>query len=499
MLFRQLLKGQQDKPLVLVIDELPDSEMAEVWGHLKPRCGYLKIVSLDHGKDESYDAEIQRFEVPKLTVETIKKILTDRIGDSNELDRWAEICDGSPRVALAVAENLRANPDDLLKPPATVPLWDRFLHGYGRRDDGSSRQVDCVTQHLALFSRFGFEAPVGNEAEYIAKMIQKVDPSIGWARFQEIIKDLRSRRVLQGSKTLFFVPKALHIYLWKRFWETYGRGFDFTKTFNDMPESLHAWFMSMFKYASGLATNPVISDILRPDGIFSDRDVFTSSKGSRFLSILAEANPLAVLRLLEATIGRWTDHELGAYRQERQNLVWTLEKIAVWSDLTGRAVQLLARLAVNENAENSNNATGTLIGIFRIGPESTAMEASPQVRLPAILKLLRSPIDAERFLGLKGMLAALDSDGAGFRIVGPEYQGLKGRAKLWIPQTYEEWREAKHLYFEALVSETKSWPPALRLESSQALLEAVKEQIKIPECTELAFQVLESLAIPHSI
>lgn len=493
-LFRHLLKGNQTKPLVLIIDELPETEMAEIWRQLKPRCGYLKLVSLDHGKDASFDFEIEWFEAPKLGDETIKKILVARAGDSREIDRWVEICEGSPRVAIAVADNLLANPDDLLRAPSTVPLWERFLHGYGRRDENSARQVDCVTQHLALFSRFGLESPVSEEAEYISQWVQNVDPTIGRARFQEIIRNLRSRRVLQGSKTLFFVPKALHIHLWKQFWVTYGHGFDFARTFNEMPESLHTWFMSMFKYAEGPSTSHVLNDILRVDGIFSDRAVLTSSKGSRFLSILAEANPGAVLRLLEGTVGKWSDQELLDFKHDRQNLVWTLEKIAVWQEFTTRVIPLLARLAINENASNANNSTGTLVDLFRIGPEAAATESSPQVRLPALLKLLRSSLEAERNLGIKAMLAALVSDGTGFRIVGPEFQGLKGRAKLWIPKTYGEWWEAKHVYFQALVNESNTWPLRIRADSSLALLRAVEHQIMVPQSTELGFQVLGSLS-----
>jgi len=218
-LFNQIIQSGYDKPLVLVIDELPEAELSDIWRHLKPRCGRLKLISLDHDKDVTHDSEIERLNAPPLTNETIRKILVNRLGESREIDRWIAICEGSPRVAQAVADNLRANPDDLLKPPATVPIWTRFLHGYDRRNETGARQIDCVALHLALFSRFGYEAPVGDEAAYIAKLIQNLDSSIGWARFQEIIKNLRDRRVLQGSRTLFFVPKALHIYLWIQFWE----------------------------------------------------------------------------------------------------------------------------------------------------------------------------------------------------------------------------------------------------------------------------------------
>lgn len=492
-LFRQLLRAGCVRPLVLVIDELPESELADIWRHLKPRCGSLKIVSLDHGRDETHDEEIDRLNAPCLPDETIKKILVNQVGESRELDRWVAICEGSPRVALAVAENLRANPGDILKPPSTIPIWARFLHGYGSRDEGSARQVDCVTQHLALFSRFGYEAPVGDEAVYISELIRSVDSTIGWARFQEIVQSLRARRVLQGSRTLFFVPKALHIYLWKQFWVRYGRGFDFTLTFKAMPKSLHTWFLSMFKYAGDVATAHVIDDILRTDGIFSEREVLTSTKGSQFLSTLAEANPAAVLRLLETTIGKWTDQDLLDFKQDRQNIVWALEKIAVWPALTVRAIQVLSRFAVNENANFSNNSEGTLVGLFRIGPEAAATESTPEARLPAMLKLLRASGDTERRLGLKAMDTALDSRGMGFRIVGPEYQGLRERAKLWIPATYGEWWQAQLIYFQSLVDETRNWPPSLRAEVCQALMEAVKQQIRTPPCTELAFQVLSVL------
>ena len=492
-LFRQLLRTGWTKPLVLVLDDLSESEMFDIWRHLKTRCGAMKLITLDHGHDESHDNEILCLKAPRLPEEIIRSILASWVGESQGLDRWVAICEGSPRVAHAVAENLYANPTDLLRPPATVPLWSRFLHGYGIQEDPASRQVDCVAHHLALFSRFGFEGPVSGEATYIAQLVQKVDPTIGWARFQEIVQSLRARRVLQGSSTLFFVPKALHIFLWKQFWTRYGRGFDFVGTFESMPPALHAWFLNKFRFAGGKDTAFVVEDILKPSGVFSNRDMLTSSTGSRFLSTLAEANAAAVLRLLESTIGKWSDAELAEFKSDRQNIVWALEKIAVWPLLTVRALSLMARLAVNENSDFSNNSTGTLVSLFRIGPEAAATEASPEQRLPALLALLRGISDAERLLGLKALGSALDTRGMGFRTVGPEYQGLQERAKLWIPATYGDWWQAHLLYFQTLIDETATWPAALRPQVCSALLKAVKHQIRTPSCTELALQVLEKL------
>jgi hypothetical protein len=78
-------------------------------------------------------------------------------------------------------------------------------------------------------------------------------------------------------------------------------------------------------------------------------------------------------------------------------------------------------------------------------------------------------------------------------MVGPEYQGLKERAKLWIPRTYGEWWDAHLEYFRALVAGVGDWPAHLRAEACDALLHAVENQIKVRPCTDLAFEILQVL------
>lgn len=143
-LFREILRAESQYPLVLVLDELSEREMSEIWGHLKRRSGVLKLVSIDHGPDRSKDSEIEYISVPRLPDNTIRAILVGCVGERAELDRWVSVCEGSPRVAQAVGENLAANPDDILKPPATVPIWDRFLFGYAHHQSEEARQIERV-------------------------------------------------------------------------------------------------------------------------------------------------------------------------------------------------------------------------------------------------------------------------------------------------------------------------------------------------------------------
>ncbi len=493
-LFRELLRENPKYPLILVLDELSEREMSEIWAHLKHRCGSLKLISLDHGRDGSRDSEIEFISAPRLPNQIIKLILENCVGKNKDLDRWVTICEGSPRVAQAVGENLAANPDDILKPPATVLIWDRFLFGYAKQQSDETRQIALVMRHIALFSRFGYEDPVGAEAKYISELVACSDSAVSWSRFQEIVQSLRERRILQGSRTLFIVPWALHIHLWREYWRWYGRGFDFVNAFENMPESLHGWFMDMYRFAHGTSAAPVVREILRWDGVYANRDFLCSDKGTSFLSTLAEANPEATLTLIERTFGTWSREELYAFEQNRQSIVWTLEKIAVWKPTFVRATRILARLAVAENATNNNNSTGTLLALFRIGPEWAATEASPTERLPILLELLRSDDDGLKRMGLKVAESALQTSGMGFRIIGPEHQGIKERAVLWHPQTYSEWWSEYLRYWDCLVNETRDWSDALRKEANSAVIKSAGEQLSIPFHREAVFSILEQVA-----
>ena len=85
-----------------------------------------------HSRKVSGDTAIQVFPCPPLQVAEVRGILASYAGEHYEISRWAEWCGGSPRVAHAVGENLKRIPRDILKEPATVPIWDRYVVGYKR-------------------------------------------------------------------------------------------------------------------------------------------------------------------------------------------------------------------------------------------------------------------------------------------------------------------------------------------------------------------------------
>ena len=310
-LFNELLKSDRYS-VTLIIDDCDDRDRASIWKALKVRKG-IKLITIDHGPDETYDSAMRIYHCPPLADEQIKKILFGYLQQNADLHNWAGWCSGSPRVAHLVGENLKNNPDHVLKSPADVPIWDRFIIGHKEMDSGEAKQRLVVLRHIALFHRFGFESPVSEEGEFICSLVKEADQTMTWGRFQEIVQHYRDKRILQGRHTLFIVPKALHVHLWVDFWKNYGHGFPFQAFMERIPPGMKRWFLQLFIYAhEAPPAQEVVKDILSTTGPFSDHDFLVSETGLRFLNYLSEADPSATLALLERTIKTWSHEQLYA-------------------------------------------------------------------------------------------------------------------------------------------------------------------------------------------
>ena len=147
--------------------------------------------------------------------------------------------------------------------------------------------------------------PVGEEAEAVAKKIEEADPQITWPIFQEIVDNLKKRKILQGEFTFAITPKAFHIKLWTEWWDIYGRTFDLDEFIQDFPcdSKLVEWFYEMFSYASEVGSGikccqgPSRSKRSLP----TDETICRQVYGGPFFLALTEADPKSALECLKKT------------------------------------------------------------------------------------------------------------------------------------------------------------------------------------------------------
>ncbi len=244
-LYYKLLQNDNNSRVILVIDECDYSDTSNILNKLKYRGSKIKIVTIYNEYDNSSTYQI---DAPALEPEQIKQIiLSYKVGQSEIDYRFIDFCSGSPRVAHVIGWNLENYPEDIFKSPDTVPIWERYIAGKERPGSLKARQNEKVLKYLSLFKKFGFEAPLYVEAEAINHLIN--DPNID-SIFDDIIREFRNRKILQGKVTLYITPKALQIKLWRDRWNDNGHKFNFENFSFAIPPQLLGWFFDMFKYGA---------------------------------------------------------------------------------------------------------------------------------------------------------------------------------------------------------------------------------------------------------
>lgn len=493
-LINEILKEDNQFSSILVIDECDPDSKYYIWNKLK-HCGpRLKLISIYNDYDDT-TGTINYLNAPPLDKEQLIDIIHSYGVPKDQAVRWIEFCSGSPRVAHVIGENLKYNPEDLLRPPETSNVWDRYIVG---RDDPGSRSTQqrrLVLRHIALFKRFGIGGSAINEAQAIAKIVELSDPQITWQRFIEIIQELRKRKILQGEATLYITPKMFHIKLWVDFWETYGEGFNLEEFITRLPETLREWFNEMFKYASGSnMASRIVKELLAEEGPFGRIEYLKKKDGASFFSALSESDPESALKCLKRLINPLDREELLLFETGRREVIWSLERIAIWQDLFPDAARLLLKLAEAENESWSNNASGVFADLFCPGyGKGAATEASPQERFPILKEALNSPSKERRNLALRACDKALES-GSFTRRIGPEWQGLRKEPQLWTPQTYGELFDAYRIVWRFLEEKLDELPPEEQQRAVDIILNRARGIGMIQNLADMVIKTVVNLA-----
>ena len=490
-LMREILREDSQFSAVVVIDECDPSNSSDFWDKLRHRGPRIKLISI-YNEHEVRAGGITYHDTPSLNDQQIRSIIQEHTTtiSNAEADRWGELCGGSPRVAHVIGENLVNHPEDLLKPPSTVNIWERYVAAGDDREKTEHHRL--VLQHLALFKRFGYERSVAKEAEAIAKKINSANTNITSHEFENIIYELRERRILQGDSTLYITPKALQIWLWVQWWERHHRLFDLEDFTEGLPPKLVEWFYEMFVYAAESdAASRIVEDLLGPNGPFRDDAYLKTRLGSRFFLALTEADPKAALRCLMRTIGTWDRDALLQFTDGRRDVVWALEKIAMKRDLFVDAARLLLALGEAENEGWSNNASGVFAKLFSPGRGRVApTEATPAERLPVLKEAFESGSKEQRLLALKACNEGLEFDRFS-RMSGAEYRGIRNDIDFWEPKTYGELFDAYRQVWQLLSDQLARLPKAEREEGIGILLQRAPRIARRPNLSNMVFDTIQ--------
>ena len=155
--------------MLLVVDECNLDSAVTLWDRLKHKGKRIRLITIFNEYDS---VDVPYVDAPPLEVSAITDILKDYIPATEQAERWAEFCDGSPRVAHVIGGNLKRNPDDLLRSPGTVDVWGRYMAGNDDPKSADVKQRHRILRYLGLFKRFGYGGPLAGEAKVLAKKLE---------------------------------------------------------------------------------------------------------------------------------------------------------------------------------------------------------------------------------------------------------------------------------------------------------------------------------------
>jgi len=493
-LMTTLLRDDTPIDAIVVVDECDFASQTSIWNQLQQRSPRIKLVSIYNDPAEPTGTTVVQ-NAPPLDDTRIAEIIADYEVPQDQARQWAELCDGSPRVAHVIGQNLRQNPADLLRQPDTVNVWDRYIAGDDDPRSVAVAERRTVLQYIALFKRFGFLNPVSAEAKAIAQLVQHENPAITWPRFRAIVQELQARKILQGEVTLYITPRLLHIKLWVDWWDQRGDDVDVVAIVKGLSEKLADWFREMFRYARESKAALRVTEALLDASSPYSQSFFEDGRAVRFFRALTDAAPQAALRTLQRTIGTWDVEQLLAFEgDQRRYVVWSLEAIAVWRDLFQDAARLLLRLAEAENENISNNATGVFAELFSPADGSVApTEAPPDERFPVLKEALESTSAERRRVGLRAAAEGLKT-GSFSRMVGAEYQGLRRPPVLWTPKTWGEIFDAYRRVWGLVVDRIDAFEASERADAVAVLAGAARGLLLMDNVFEMVVDSLEMLA-----
>ncbi|HET7302716.1 MAG TPA: hypothetical protein VFI74_05295 [Candidatus Saccharimonadales bacterium] len=482
---------QDGHKAIIVIDECDRPSHAAALAIITRSKSDLKLVTIYNEDGNEIGSNVKYVDLntsEKLSEDAIKRIIESYGPADEDAGRWAQYCDGSPRMAHMIGENLKFNSTDILKNPGYDEAMELCI---ANRDQIGSDAFDRrkrVLMWLSLFTKFGWSKVHEDERRFILAKIARFE-NLSEGEVEAVVAELRERKILQGDKTLYISPRLLQIRAWKWWWEKYRDRYDPEKFWQEkdsdgdieVGDELKNWFNDMFQYAAEApGAAEVVKKLLAPGGPLEKEDQLIAAIENNFFLKLTEANPEAALILISRWMQTKSDEELTELNFDRQRLVRPLEAMAVWKDHFVEATRLLLRLARTEtNHTYSNNSEGVFTDMFSNGYGKVATtEAAPPDRVVVLKEALGSENPKEVKLAIKAIYKSLETDSF-TKVVGPEIQGLKREPKLWMPETYGEFWDAMQLTWDLLVQRIPTLDDELLHEAVKVVTDRLRGLIRL--------------------
>ncbi|MGB8406299.1 MAG: hypothetical protein WCE30_19745 [Mycobacterium sp.] len=422
--------------LILVVDDCDADERRRL-NNLVGLCqGRIRLITTGpRATRERAVEDRRRLELLPLEAQASKNIALSKGLDEQQASLVASLTDGYPGLADALAIALaNGGPDSTLleqirADDAIGPVLATLI---------SDDEVPALAL-VALFERIGFEGDLALELRLACEVFGIDEASVRGVADREL-----QRFVSTAGRYRRVTPRIFAVWLAARFLEL--RSTTIADELDKLPEVLRERIIDQMRQFAG---DPVVSrtlGVLLEGAPFTDGAIADVDDGAaRLVHVASIVDPETAMLTIERIMKGVTTEQLASVRSGRRDLIQAIE-VLLWSDdLFERAATAALRLAIAENEQWSNNATGAVQGMYRVFLGGT--QADYVRRISWTRKALKTYGHAATQIVIPGLASAFDPHETRF------VTDFGGRVPPieWRPATFAEEAAARMSAWELLI------------------------------------------------
>ena len=412
---------------IVVVDQCTASTRQSLVNMVRGDSSRLSLVTVeDEDRCDTRDPrQMPIRQAPDNVLEGILENLASGL-PSQDMGRLVRFSKGYPEFAISVASAWNAS-----KPLGHV-AEHRYVKTFLRAEDHEVPELIVPSaQLLAAFGLIGIDEDSDERLDAVART-----GGLNAQALNQGIQYLADIGVARRRGTLYALePRPVSLYLAECQWKAWTPlRWDQVLAGDLSPEYRVSAARQLRMLNTTEVSRRVVKRICRFGGPLDNPEQVWDSAYVEMLAALVEVDPRCVVDLLGHTLSGIDD--LKEIRGEaRRNLVWTLRKAAFPENTFDSAACLLLRLAVAENEEYANNATGVLAELFPLILGGTAADSGRRLRF--LQEAADSTDPQQRMVVVKALTEGIKTEDFG-RMVGPETHGLRPGLDSWRPRTRAE-------------------------------------------------------------
>ncbi len=263
--------------VIIVIDECDTINCEKIFNNIEYPFTNIKLITIynSNTKDTIRVDDDKCFIVEKLSDDKLLELIHQAYVTipKRTIQKIIRLCEGFPRVALIVADNVHKNPEQYLDNLDNI--WLKYVSNDKNINSDETKKYIKTLKIMSLFEKTGYLGQYNDEFNFVKEKINQLY-GLTYGDIEDIVTNLIKKNILRGNSTLYISPRIFQNWLKAQHWEN-NKNFDYEKFKDKIPESLLQNFNhELFEISNDVKTSILNTQFAQNEDIIKKKDLFNS-------------------------------------------------------------------------------------------------------------------------------------------------------------------------------------------------------------------------------